>query len=191
MSIYLIIVSAPSGAGKTTLAQKLLEDFPSLKPSISSTTRPTRKTEEHGKDYFFLSEVEFKQQMDKFGFAEWAKVHGHYYGTSRAFLEEAIKTKSPLLLVIDIQGARQLRALYGKACLSIFVSPPSFEELEARLRARGTDPEPVIQKRLANAKSEMAESSKFDVVIVNDSLERAYQELKSVVQAKTGLRPKD
>lgn len=187
----LIIISAPSGAGKTTLGKRLLEDFPILKQSISSTTRPPRANEIHGKDYLFVPLEEFKKGIEKDHFAEWAHVHGHYYGTSKAVIERAFKEGHRLLLVIDVQGAKALKTEYPETCFSVFITPPSLYELENRLRSRGTDSEETIRKRLQNAGIEMKESSRFDTIIVNDSLERAYQELKTRVKEKLHLHLKE
>lgn len=188
---HLIIISAPSGAGKTTLSKKLLEDFAWIKQSISSTTRAPRGSEQNGVDYFFLDHSTFEEEIRKGGFAEWAKVHGHYYGTSKSVIEEALRSHYSLLLVIDVQGAKQLREAFNKDCFTIFIAPPSLETLEERLKARGTDSETVIQKRLLNAKTEMSESQNFDAIIVNDSLEQAYTELKNVLKKRLHLQPKE
>ena len=184
---YLIVLSAPSGAGKTTLCKRVLEDFPSIRLSISSTTRAPRGTEKDGEDYFFLSRQKFEEQIQKGLFAEWASVHGNYYGTSRAVIENSFQAGLSVLLDIDVQGAAQLKKAFPEQCYRIFISPPNLQELEDRLRARGTETEDLIQRRLANAKLEMQESSKFDHVIINDDLERAYQELQNLVKDRLQL----
>lgn len=178
----LIVVSAPSGAGKTTLCHRVLRDFPTVTLSVSSTTRQPRGQEKDGVEYHFLSKTEFETQIQAGQFAEWAQVHGNYYGTSRKVIDEAFAQGKSVLLDIDVQGAAQLKKAYPKNCYQIFIAPPSLEELELRLRSRGTEAEESIQKRLTNAKTEIAESKKFDIVIVNDSLDRAYQELKGILQ---------
>lgn len=188
MSSKLIVISAPSGAGKTTLCQRLLRDFPNLMLSISSTTRAPRGKEEHGRDYFFLSKEEFKKNIDTDRFAEWAQVHGNYYGTSKDVIEQAFAKGKSVLLDIDVQGAESLRKSYPKHCFTIFISPPNLKELEARLRARGTDSEAIILKRLKNAQSEIAGSAHFDRVVVNDDLERAYAELKNLISKQLSKR---
>jgi guanylate kinase len=182
----LIVVSAPSGAGKTTLCKKLLEEFPKLMLSISCTTRTKRFNETDGKDYFFLSRAEFEKKIAANGFAEWAQVHDNYYGTSKDFVDQAFKSGKSLLLDIDVQGAESLKKSYPDETLRIFISPPSFSVLEARLLGRGTDDSRSIQKRLANARTEMDKSRDFDHVIVNDSLERAYGEIRKIVSQRLG-----
>lgn len=184
---YLIVLSAPSGAGKTTLCKRLLEDFASIRLSISSTTRTPRGSERHGEDYFFLSREHFEEQIQRNQFAEWAQVHGNYYGTSRVVIENSFQEGLSVLLDIDVQGAAQLKKSFPEQCYRIFISPPNLEELEERLRARGTETEEVIQRRLANARFEMQESSKFDHIIINDDLERAYQELQNLVKDRLQL----
>lgn len=177
----LIVVSAPSGAGKTTLCAKLLKDIPELMLSISSTTRAPRGKEKHGKEYFFIAEPEFKELIQKKRFAEWAEVHGNYYGTTMDFVEEAFSQGKSLLLDIDVQGAESLRFVYPKQIVTIFIKPPSMTELENRLRTRGTEEEEAIQKRLKNAHTEMTHAEKFDHIIVNDDFDRAYFELSGIV----------
>ncbi len=178
----LIVLSAPSGAGKTTLCHRLLADFPELMLSISSTTRAPRGAERHGREYFFHSKEEFEAMIREGRFAEWALVHGNYYGTSKRVIEQANLDGKIVLLDIDVQGADSLRKSYGDQCYSIFISPPDLETLEKRLRSRGTDSEETIQRRLQNARDEMKASSQFDRIIINDDLERAYDELKGVIR---------
>jgi guanylate kinase len=179
----LIVISAPSGAGKTTLCRRLLRDFPGeIVLSISSTTREPRGKEANGVDYFFLTKEEFQRGIDAGEFAEWALVHGNYYGTSKKVIEQAFAKKQSVLLDIDVQGAQSLKNSYPKEAYRIFISPPSLAELEARLRSRGTDNEQTIQKRLKNAKYEMTHLENFDSAIVNDDLDRAYGELRGLVE---------
>ncbi len=178
----LFVVSAPSGAGKTTLCARLLQDLRErLVLSISSTTRAPRGEEQHGREYYFLSREDFRRDIDAGLFAEWADVHDNYYGTSREVIDDAFAEGKHVLLDIDVQGAESLRKAYPRECYTIFISPPSLEVLEQRLRSRATDSEETIQKRVRNARREMAEKAKFDSVIVNDTRERAYLELKAVV----------
>lgn len=184
----LIVVSAPSGAGKTTLCQRLLDAFGNrLTLSISSTTRKPRGKERDGHEYFFLERADFETKIKQGAFAEWALVHDHYYGTSRAVIDQAFRSGLSVLLDIDVQGARSLAEAYGKQCFRVFIRPPSLVELEARLRSRGTDSEETIQKRLRNAERELSCAAEFDHVIVNDDLERAYGELKAVVSKRLGV----
>ncbi len=185
----LFVLAAPSGAGKTTLCKKLLTDFSQIRLSISSTTRKPRGAEQDGVDYFFISTEDFQRRIQEEQFAEWAKVHDNYYGTSKEVIQGAFAKGFSVLLDIDVQGAEQLRKNFPNECFRIFISPPSLEELESRLRKRGTDSEEVIQKRLKNAAAEMITGRSFDAVIVNDSLERAYSELKSLVETRISLAP--
>ena len=186
----LIIVSAPSGAGKTTLCQRLLADFTGqLRLSISCTTRRPRGQERHGKEYFFLSDAEFNERAGRNDFAEWAHVHGNRYGTSKEFLELTLAAGKSVLLDIDVQGAESLRKAYPDQCFSIFIAPPSIEVLEQRLLARKTDSVAAIFRRLGIAVQEMARSGEFDLVVVNDDLERAYAELRGAVAREIGADP--
>lgn len=178
ISSYLIVISAPSGAGKTTLCKRLLDEFPTVTLSISSTTRPPRGKEKNSVDYFFLTRAEFESKIQAGEFVEWAKVHDNYYGTSKTTLQSALSRGQSVLLDIDVQGADQLKAAFPKDCYRVFISPPNLNELEKRLRARGTDSEETIQTRLKNAQIEMDHAKSFDKIIVNDSLDRAYSELR-------------
>ena len=175
----LIVVSAPSGTGKSTLCTRLLdEQKDQVALSISTTSRQPRGLEENAKEYFFVSIEEFKQKIDANAFAEWAMVHGNYYGTEKKNLEIFWRQKKHVLLDIDVQGADSFRAVYPTKVLSIFLAPPSIEELEWRLRGRGTETEEAIQRRMSNAHAELNRKHEFDLVIVNDDLERTYNELK-------------
>ncbi len=187
----LIVISAPSGAGKTTLCHKILKEFSNITLSVSSTTRNPRGHEKDGVDYFFISKNEFKNLIKKNRFAEWALVHENYYGTSKDVIDQALKKNQSVLLDIDVQGAASLRKDYPNICHTFFIAPPSLKELETRLRQRGTDSEETIQKRIQNAKSEMEKSKFFDHIIINDSLDRAYEELskhirKALTEARNG-----
>jgi guanylate kinase len=182
----LIIISAPSGTGKTTLCARLLKAVPRLRLSISSTTRPPRGQEQHGTEYFFLTQEQFRAGIEAGEFAEWAEVFGNYYGTSKKMIEGFLALGYAVLLDIDVQGAESLRAAYPGQVLSIFISPPDMATLEKRLRSRGTDSEEQIQKRLRTAAREMAEAPRFDLTIINDDLERAYTELYLAVTRALG-----
>ncbi|WP_185957700.1 guanylate kinase [Tepidiphilus olei] len=178
----LYIVTAPSGAGKTTLVHAVLEREPGLALSISYTTRPPRPGEIDGRDYRFIDREEFLRLRDRGELLEWAEVHGNYYGTSRTWIEDQLQQDRDVLLEIDWQGARQVRRIFPQA-VSVFILPPSIATLEARLRGRGTDSEATIARRLAAAREEMRHVEEFDYVIINDRLERAIDELTAVVRA--------
>ncbi|NNG00626.1 MAG: guanylate kinase [Desulfobacteraceae bacterium] len=176
----LFVISAPSGAGKTTICKALRQKFPELTYSVSSTTRPPRKGEIDGVDYFFLSRSEFEAQIQAGGWAEWAKVHGHYYGTSAVFLDAQLARGNHILLDIDVQGAAQLLNRYPDA-VSIFIMPPSINALRCRLEKRDTDQKEVIDERITNAKMEIAKRGMYQHVVVNDDLETAKQEISGIV----------
>ena len=179
----LFVVSAPSGAGKTTLVRALMAREPQLRFSISCTTRPQREKEVHGRDYFFVSHDEFRRLAGAGEFLEHAQVFDNFYATPRRQVEEALAAGQDLILEIDWQGAQQVRAAMPD-CISIFVLPPSRAELERRLRARGTDPETVIRRRLADAAADMTHWREFDYVVVNDDFDRATAELADVIHGR-------
>ena len=179
----LYIISAPSGAGKTTLCKEIIDIFPHLRHSVSYTTRQSRAGEVHGKDYYFISPDEFRSMVEKGEFAEWAEVHGNCYGTSIRTLEECRTSGIDLILDIDIQGARQLKERFDGG-VYIFILPPSYEELRRRLNGRSSDSDDVICRRIDAAAGEIRESCWYDYIIVNDQFSRAVEELKSVVVAE-------
>lgn len=192
----MIVVSAPSGAGKSTLCDRLVAQFPKIIYSVSCTTRKPRGGEKDGMHYYFLSRKEFKTRVKNGEFLEHAKVHGNYYGTLEDTVLFAMDEGHHVLLDIDVQGAQQLRDSLARfdprhpicrGFMDIFISPPSFEELERRLRGRGTDDEHVINKRLENARAEMEHASEYTYQIVNDDLEQAYADLKAIILAGLGL----
>jgi len=176
----LFIVSAPSGAGKTTLLREVRSRLPDVKFSVSFTTRPPRPGEEDGKDYFFISEEEFLKGIRENRFAEWARVHGNYYGTDRHMIESWIAGGQDVILDIDVQGARELKCQYPQS-VAIFILPPSWDELERRLRLRGTDTEDVIEKRLRNAARELEEAFWYDYLVVNDEIPKATDQLVAII----------
>lgn len=188
MKSLLVILAAPSGSGKTTLCGKLLQAFTNLELSISSTTRKPRGQEVHGREYYFLTPEEFQSRIDRNSFAEWAEVHGARYGTEKKNITEAWGRGHHVLLDVDVQGARSFRAAYPGQTISIFVTPPSIEELRRRLQFRGTDSPESIERRLKTAQIEMAAAPEFDFTIVNDQLESAYQKLHSIVKQHIGAR---
>ncbi len=179
----LFVVAAPSGAGKSSLVKALLELDSRVQPSVSHTTRPPRGQEKHGREYFFVPELEFDQMVLAGAFVEWAHVHGQRYGTSRRAIEERIAQGADVILEIDFQGALQIKRIFTNAVL-IFILPPSFEELRARLERRGEDSPEVIDLRLKNAEIEMAQVREFDFVIINELFERALFDLKAIVHAQ-------
>jgi guanylate kinase len=176
------VISAPSGAGKTSLVRSLMAQEPGLRFSVSCTTRPKRENEVEGRDYFFIPGVEeFKRMAAAGDFLEHARVFDNYYATPRRPVEKALADGQDLILEIDWQGAAQVRAAMPES-VSIFVLPPSRAELERRLRARGTDTGQVIQRRLADAAADMTHWREFDYVVVNDDFERATAELADIVR---------
>lgn len=180
----LIIISAPSGAGKTTLCDLLLKDFPSIQQSISTTTRPQRPHEVDGKHYFFIGLPDFEARKKSGEFAEWAEVHGNFYGTSKKNIETLLASGKHVLFAIDVQGALNLKTLYPDRALLIFIHPPSMAELQNRLIQRKGDTPEAIEKRLKNAYTEVAWSQKFDYQITNDNLQTAYQQLKNIIRSE-------
>jgi len=178
----LLIISAPSGAGKTTLVQALLARDPQVVYSVSCTTRAPRPGERDGVDYHFLGEADFRQRIAAGDLLEYAEVHGHFYGTPRGWIEAQLTADRDVILDIDTQGAAQVRALMPDA-LGVFILPPSLAVLESRLRARQTDSDAVIARRLAAARAESAHCNDYDYVIINSDLEVAIGDLVAVVRA--------
>lgn len=175
----LFVVSAPSGAGKTTLVHKVLDRFDTLAYSISHTTRPPRKGEVDGRDYFFTDTGAFKALADSGAMLEWAEVHGNFYGTSKAFVQEQLDLGNSIILDIDVQGGRQIMDA-GLDLVSIFIMAPSLEALEQRLTGRGTDSAGVIRQRLDNARDEIEQRAFYDHVVVNDDLDAAVEDLCNI-----------
>jgi len=176
----LIVLSAPSGAGKTTLVRALMARDPALRFSVSYTTRPQRPGEQHGRDYFFINRREFKKMQAEEAFLEHACVFGNWYGTSQDHIRDMIDAGHKVLLEIDWQGARQVRANMP-GCCSIFVLPPSIAALEMRLRDRCTDPEEVIAHRLGKAREDISHWNEFDYVVINDLLSDAIDAIESII----------
>lgn len=174
------IIAAPSGTGKSTLLSRLLSDIENLEFSISHTTRPPRQGEQHGREYFFVDNPTFEELIEKNAFLEWARVHDNYYGTSKAHIEEKLRTGVDIILDIDVQGAAMVKQALPSA-VSIFIFPPSMKALENRLRGRGKDNEDVIRKRLDNAWGEIQRAENFDYFLINDDLDNCYQNLRTVV----------
>lgn len=179
----IFVVSAPSGAGKTSLCKRVVDIFPDLRHSISYTTRPPRLGETDGVDYNFVSEEKFLKMVEKDEFVEWAVVHGNRYGTAEASLRKHEEEGIDVILDIDVQGARQIRKRLGRG-VYIFVLPRFPEELEKRLRGRGTENEEDIKARLSNARKEMEQIANYDYIVINDLFENAAERLKSIIAAE-------
>jgi guanylate kinase len=178
----LIVIVAPSGTGKSTLISRLKSDFPSLVESVSYTTRPMRPGEVHGKHYFFIEKDKFLDMREAEDFLEWAEVHGNYYGTSKTFVENSLNEGKHLLFDLDVQGTDAMKAYFGSQAKVIFISPPSVEELEKRLRGRGTENSQVINLRLMNAQKELLRKHDFDHLVYNDDIEHAYRRLFEITE---------
>ena len=183
----LFVLSAPSGAGKTSISRELLARQPGLCQSVSFTTRPMRSGEQEGVDYHFVSPARFEQMVHEGAFAEWAEVHGNRYGTARATLQRAAAEGRDVLLDIDVQGAAQLRAS-GLEGVFIFILPPSMAELRQRLAGRNTDSAEVIERRLHNAVSEIRAAVHFDYIVVNDDLDRAVATVQAILLAEAARK---
>ncbi len=179
----LFVVAAPSGAGKSSLVRALMELDSHVQPSVSHTTRAPRGQEKHGREYFFVSEAEFDAMVQSNAFVEWAHVHKQRYGTSKKAIEERMAQGADVILEIDFQGALQIRKIFANA-VSIFILPPSWEELRARLERRGEDSPAVIELRLQNAAIEVAQVHQFDFVIINELFDRALFDLKAIIHSQ-------
>ena len=180
----IIIISAPSGTGKTTILKRLFAQVKGVTFSVSHTTRSPRTGEKEGVDYYFVDQETFKQMRAANEFLEWAEVHGNFYGTSRREVDRHLVQGLDVFLDIDVQGARQVRAAAGGECFSIFIVPPSWEEQELRLTGRGTDSPETIRLRLQNARKEMQDAGLYDYLIVNDTVEQAVDTLRAIIIAQ-------
>ena len=178
----LFVISGPSGAGKGTLLSKVIERIPDAWVSVSATTRNPRPGEEEGVHYYFLDKDHFLELVNHDGFLEWAKVHDNYYGTLKESVLEHMKAGEQVILEIDVQGALQVRNVIPEAHL-VLVEPPSLEELERRLRSRGTESDDVISSRMKTAEVELAQKMEYDIQVVNDDLEQAVNELTAVINS--------
>ncbi len=178
-----IILSAPSGGGKTTLSREIIKLHPEIHYSISVTSRPPRECEVDGQDYHFVAVAEFERMLERDEFAEWAMVHDNYYGTPKRQIESRIDRGTDVIMDIDTAGARSIKKLYPQSA-AIFVLPPSLDELARRLRGRATDSEEVIKKRLNRARLELKEIGDFDYVIVNDRFEDAVAQVRAIIEAE-------
>jgi guanylate kinase len=181
MTGRLFVITAPSGAGKTSLIDAVMRDDPTLKISISYTTRNPRPGEKNGVDYHFVDKKAFLAMRERGEFLESAEVHGNHYGTGKQVILDAVKRGDDLILEIDWQGAQQVRRLYP-GCIGIFILPPSIEELERRMRSRGQDSDEVIRRRVQNAREELSHAGEFKYAIINKDFETARRELASIIQ---------
>jgi guanylate kinase len=183
MSGLLFVITAPSGAGKSSLIDALLKDDPRLKLSVSYTTRAPRPGEANGREYHFVDDKTFLAMLERAEFLESAEVHGNRYGTSEAVIREALARGQDLVLEIDWQGAQQVRRLYPE-CHGVFILPPSVAELERRMRARGQDSDAVIRRRLASAEEEISHAPEFDYAIINKDFDEAKKDLQAIIRVE-------
>lgn len=185
-----MVVSAPSGAGKSTICGELLDRHDDMVFSVSTTTRPPRQHEIDGEDYHFVSDETFDRMVEEEAFLEWAEVHGHRYGTSRDAVRNELRARNDVMLDIDVQGGRQVSELFPEAVM-VFLAPPSLEELERRLRNRGTETEQEINRRLANARKELQQMDDYDYLVVNDQIDQAVEEVECIRQAEKNRMSRD
>ncbi len=178
----LIVLSAPSGAGKTSIAKVLLQRFPLMAFSISATTRPIRPGEEHGRDYFFLTKEDFLRRVDHGELVEWEEIFTNHYGTLKSEVDRALANGQVMLFDVDVKGALSIKAMYTNDAVLIFVAPPSVEELRARLLNRRTEDSATIERRMARVSMEMEAGAQFDHRVVNDDLQRASDEVTDLVR---------
>ncbi|MBK17997.1 MAG: guanylate kinase [Rhodospirillaceae bacterium] len=180
----MLVLSSPSGAGKTTISRMLLERDPNLSMSISTTTRPIRPGEEDGRDYFFVDPTEFNLMVNRQEFLEHAKVFGNYYGTPRAAVESALSSGSDVIFDIDWQGAQQLGQAAREDLVSVFILPPSTEELDRRLHSRAQDTDDVVAARMAKAPDEMSHWAEYDFIVVNEDIEKSVAQVQAILAAE-------
>lgn len=183
----IIIISAPSGCGKTTIVNNLLKGFSGVRKSVSYTTREPRGDEKDKKDYYFVSEKKFREKTGKKGFVEWAKVFGNYYGTSRAQIKKAFREGDDIILSIDVKGARQVKKAHPES-VSVFILPPSMEELANRLRKRNTEKRNELKKRLKESGKEIEAAGEYDYLIVNKDVRAATRELEDIIKKERNKR---
>ena len=185
----LIIFSAPSGAGKTTIVHHLLEEFPQIEFSVSACSRPIRKGETHGVDYYFLSLEEFKKKISDNDFVEWEEVYkDNFYGTLKVEIERIWKKGMHVIFDVDVVGGLNLKNQFGDLALAVFVMPPSIQHLEMRLRSRETETDESIARRIGKAENELKTADLFDKIILNDKLEHAFEEAEKIVSEFIGYR---
>ncbi len=179
----IVVISAPSGAGKTTLCKRLLQSSPSFIFSVSFTTRPPRKNEIEGVDYYFVSREEFQKMVNARKFVEWAEVHGQLYGTSANLLNKAIEAEKDVVLEVDVEGGTQIKKNYPQAVL-VFLLPPSWQELEKRLKNRRTEDYERVKERIKQAKKEIDYAPYYDYLIINNDINRALDDLTAIIRAE-------
>ena len=179
---HIYVISAPSGAGKTSLVSALMEALPQARMAVSHTTRKPRPGEQDGKDYYFISDQDFRERLHHSAFIEYARVFDHYYGTSKAEVERITTSGCDVILEIDWQGARQVKKLYPEQAVSIFILPPSLEALQGRLQRRGKDHETVIDRRMSQARDEIAHCPEYDYVVVNEDFDQACADLQAIIR---------
>jgi guanylate kinase len=189
MSGLLFVITAPSGAGKSSLIEALLKEDPSLRLSVSYTTRAPRPGEVNGREYHFVDEKTFLAMLERSEFLESAQVHGNRYGTSQAVIREALARGQDLVLEIDWQGAQQVRKLYP-GCVGVFILPPSVAELERRMRARGQDSDEVIRRRMSSAEEEISHAPEFNYAIINKDFDEAKRDLQAIIRVER-LKPRN
>jgi guanylate kinase len=189
MARHLLVLSAPSGAGKTTVARHLLETFPFLRFSVSATTRAQRPGEEHGKDYFFLTREEFKTRIAARDLIEYEEIFGNYYGTLRSVVQEALNRGEFLIFDVDVKGALSLQAAFPEETVLLFIAPPSMDVLAQRLNNRQTETKEQIETRLARAEMEMSTRTRFDHVVVNDNLAATLSKAVDIVRSNVDGAP--
>ncbi len=186
---FLVIISSPSGAGKSTICRMVVQNDPLIKISVSVTTRAQRPQEVHGQHYYFVSKNEFAQMSERNELLEQADVFGNNYGTPKKLVDDELKNGKCVLFDIDWQGARQIKEKFDHdSVVSIFILPPSMQELERRLRGRAQDPEDVVQNRMKKAKDEISHFGEYDFVLVNDDLNATYNKVRSIIESKRSSR---
>jgi len=181
---FMLVISSPSGGGKTTICQALLDMGAPFEFSVSATTRPPRPDEIDGVSYHFISDDEFSKMIEHDEFAEWAAVHGHRYGTPKRFVERALETGKIMIFEIDVQGAMKLKTAYPDDTASIFIMPPSLDEIKKRLGKRGTNSEADIRLRLKNARAEIARAKEFDYIVINNRIENAIEDTLAIAKTE-------
>ncbi|MBO6223279.1 MAG: guanylate kinase [Bacteroidales bacterium] len=192
MAKKVMVFSAPSGAGKTTIVRHLLENFDNLEFSVSATSRAPRGQEKNGRDYYFLTEEEFRKRIENDEFVEYEEVYpGSFYGTLKSEVERIWAKGNVIMFDVDVKGGVNIKKIFGEKSFTVFIQPPSLEIMEQRLRARGTDSDQAIKTRIAKAAEEMTYAAKFDTVLVNDVLEESFAKAERLVTLFTGQKPKN